>query len=45
MCESKDKCQKPDQLKGEPKDCSPDQVEKCHGDAKEHPCAKTPEDK
>ena len=45
MCQCKDKCRKPDQLKGEPKDCSPEQIKKCHGDAKEHPCVKMPEDK
>lgn len=31
-------CQKPDQLKGKPEECSPEQIRKCHGDVKEHPC-------
>jgi hypothetical protein len=38
MCEAKKCCQKPDQLKGKPKDCSPEQIKKCHGPEKKHPC-------
>jgi hypothetical protein len=38
MCERGDSCQKPEQLKGEPKDCSPDQIKECHGSTKDHPC-------
>jgi hypothetical protein len=38
MCETKKCCQKPDQLKAKPKDCSPDQIKKCHEPEKEHPC-------
>lgn len=38
MCESKPKCQRPDQLKGKPGDCSPEQIEKCHGKDRSHPC-------
>ena len=42
MCEKgKTGCQRPDQLKGkDPKECSPEQIRKCHGDAKDHPCVK-----
>lgn len=40
MCDGKKGCQKPDQLKGKPSECSPEQVKKCHGDAKDHPCVK-----
>jgi hypothetical protein len=36
---TKQGCQKPENLKGKPQDCSPEQVKKCHGDAKTHPCA------
>ncbi len=36
MCN--DCCQKPDQLKGKPEECSPEQIEVCHGDQKIHPC-------
>ena len=38
MCN--DCCQKPHQLKGKPKECSPEQIKECHGDAKDHPCVK-----
>ena len=41
MCGSEKGCQRPEELKGEPKDCSPEQVQKCHGDAGDHPCAST----
>jgi hypothetical protein len=40
MCERQARCLKPENLKGEPKDCSPQQVRKCHGDVKKHPCAR-----
>ena len=41
MCGSSGKkqgCQKPENLKGRPEACSPEQVRKCHGDAPKHPC-------
>jgi hypothetical protein len=40
MCCSNEKkgCQRPQNLKGKPEDCSPEQVRKCHGDAKKHCC-------
>jgi hypothetical protein len=38
MCEEKQGCQKPEELKGGPKECSPEQIRKCHGDEAEHPC-------
>lgn len=45
MCE-KNGCQKPDNLTGKPEECSPEQIKKCHGDLKEHPCVdKTNSDK
>ena len=41
MCEKENSgCQKPENLKGRPEDCSPEQIRKCHGDVKEHPCVK-----
>lgn len=43
MCESKTQCQKPEELKGKPEDCSPEQIEICHDKEKEHPCV--PEEK
>lgn len=41
MCaKTKGTCQKPDELKGKPSECSPEQIRKCHGDADptKHPC-------
>lgn len=31
-------CEKPENLKGKPKDCSAEQIRECHGDEKDHPC-------
>lgn len=36
MCANK--CQHPERLKGNPRGCTPKQVEKCHGSKKSHPC-------
>jgi hypothetical protein len=30
MCKKGNCCQKPEQMKGKPRDCSPDQIKKCH---------------
>jgi len=38
MSQENGKCQKPENLKGKPKECSPEQIKKCHGDDKGHPC-------
>ena len=38
MCEKGKCCQKPEQLKGKPQDCSSEQIQECHGDVKKHPC-------
>ncbi len=43
-CPEKKCCQKPENLKGEPHECSPEQIKCCHADAQEHPCVETPED-
>ena len=43
QCEQETQCQKPEELKGNPKDCSPQQIEKCHGDDKKH-CCTEPDD-
>ena len=39
MCSGDEKrgCRKPEELKGKPEDCTPEQIRKCHGDEK-HPC-------
>lgn len=41
MCGSQEKCQKPENLKGKPEDCSAEQIEKCHGSDKSHPCCES----
>jgi len=40
-CREEKGCQKPENLKDKPSDCTPEQIRKCH-DEKEHPCAKGP---
>ncbi|MFW6023000.1 MAG: hypothetical protein ACOCQW_05785 [Halanaerobiaceae bacterium] len=37
MTEKKE-CQHPEKLKDKPGDCSPEQIQECHGDEKEHSC-------
>jgi len=37
-CDEKTQCRKPEELKGKPEECSPEQIKKCHGNAKEHSC-------
>ena len=34
----KDCCEKPDRLKGQTGECSPEQIRECHGELQEHPC-------
>ena len=38
MCCAKAKCEKPKNLKARAEDCSPEQIKKCHGESKKHPC-------
>lgn len=41
MCCRKEKepgCRKPENLKGKPRDCTPEQIRKCHGRTGKHPC-------
>jgi hypothetical protein len=41
MCcykENEEECQKPENLKGKPEDCSPEQIRQCHGEVENHPC-------
>jgi hypothetical protein len=40
MGNEKQGCQKPEELKDKPMRCTPEQIKKCHGDVKEHPCLK-----
>ena len=37
----KSKCKYPEHLKTVPEECSPEQIEKCHGKESEHSCAET----
>ncbi len=41
-CNEQQNCQKPENLKDKPENCTKDQITKCHGDVKDHPC--TPND-
>jgi DNA-binding transcriptional ArsR family regulator len=38
LCTCKTECQKPEELKGKPEECSLEQIKKCHGEVPEHPC-------
>jgi hypothetical protein len=38
MREDKSTCIHPENLKGEPKDCSAEQIATCHPEEKGHPC-------
>jgi hypothetical protein len=40
MCkaESRKGCEHPQKLKGQPEECSPEQIRECHGDVEEHLC-------
>jgi len=31
-------CQKPENLKGKPVQCTPEQIRQCHGNVESHPC-------
>ena len=42
MCGKKKGCKKPRKLKGKPEECSPEQIRKCHGGRKQHPCLENP---
>lgn len=45
MCGDKPMCKKPENLTGEPEECSPEQIRKCHGPDSSHPCTDQPEQK
>ena len=40
MCEKGKCCRKPEQLKGKPEECTPEQINECHGASNDHPCVK-----
>lgn len=41
MCDEKKCCEKPDQLKSTPQECTAGQIITCHDEAKGHPCVST----
>jgi hypothetical protein len=43
-CSHKSKCRKPEKLKDQPGNCSPQQIRECHGDDRAHPCATQEQD-
>ncbi|MGQ9689420.1 MAG: ArsR/SmtB family transcription factor [Desulfobaccales bacterium] len=43
MCTCKSQCLKPEELKGKPEECSPEQIQKCHGEVIDHPCIIPPQ--
>jgi len=45
MCNEEPVCKKPENLKGKPEECSPEQIRKCHGPDGNHPCSDQPEQK
>lgn len=36
-------CKKPEKLKGEPGECSPEQIKECHGEEQGHSCCEKKE--
>ncbi len=38
MCNRKKECLRPKESKGDPEKCSAEQIKKCHGEEKDHPC-------
>ncbi|MFW6065258.1 MAG: hypothetical protein ACOC9S_00425, partial [Planctomycetota bacterium] len=38
---SQNRCQKPENLKDTPEDCTPEQIHHCHSDTGKHECAET----
>ena len=45
ICDNRRGCQKPDVLKGKPRECPPEQIKERHGDANCHPSVKRNDDK
>ncbi len=43
MCDDKNdsQCEKPENLKTTPDECTPEQIKECHGDEKDHPCVES----
>jgi len=45
MCQKEKCCETPENLKGKPEECAPEQVRKCHGPNGAHPCVPKPDRK
>ena len=43
MCSAENKCEKLENLKTNPEECTPEQVKECHGDVEVHPCVEEKE--
>jgi hypothetical protein len=43
MCNSEKCCEKPENLKTTPGECTPEQIKECHGDVQEHRCGEPTE--
>jgi len=37
-CDPKSRCAHPEKLRGDPSECTPEQIRECHGEAAEHAC-------
>jgi len=37
-CDPKSECAHPEKLRGDPSECTPEQIQECHGEVTEHPC-------
>jgi hypothetical protein len=44
MCDPEKKCEKPENQKTKPEECTSEQIKECHGEAKGHPCVDEQED-
>ena len=43
MCDPEKQCEKPENLKTTPGECTPEQIRECHGDVEDHPCVEEQE--
>jgi hypothetical protein len=40
MCDPEEECEKPENLKKTPEECTPEQIEECYGNVEEYPSLK-----
>ena len=43
MCDPEKRCEKPENLKTTPEECTPEKIRECHGDVEDHPCVEEQE--